>query len=232
MRRVLVVALASAVTLLGCADNDDPASNGATTPAEQPTTEPTPTPKTASPTVTPTPTAQAPSGTTITVAGSQYGDVLFDATGQAIYLFDVEETSQPECYDACAAAWPPVLTEGPPVAAGAVDPALLGVSPRTDGSSQVTYAGHPLYFYAHEGKNEVRCHDVRGFGGLWLAVTPTGLTAPTGPVVTARPLRTTPSPESPSASDRSGSPMIASFASDTSEDLPTRSRLAHTVPAK
>jgi hypothetical protein len=38
----------------------------------------------------------------------------------------------------------------------------------------VTYAGHPLYYYAHEGKTQVLCHDVREFGGLWLAVTPSG----------------------------------------------------------
>jgi len=54
---------------------------------------------------------------------------------------------------------------------------LLGTTPRTDGSTQVTYAGHPLYYYAHEGKNVVTCHNVNEFGGLWLAVTPTGQAA-------------------------------------------------------
>ena len=46
-----------------------------------------------------------------------------------------------------------------------------------DGSTQVTYAGHPLYYYAHEGKNQVTCHNVSEFGGLWLVVTPTGQAA-------------------------------------------------------
>ena len=54
---------------------------------------------------------------------------------------------------------------------------LLGTAKRTDGTTQVTYGGHPLYFYAHEAKNEVKCHNIRGFGGLWLAVTPQGRAA-------------------------------------------------------
>jgi hypothetical protein len=51
---------------------------------------------------------------------------------------------------------------------------LLGTAKRTDDTTQVTYGGHPLYFYAHEAKNEVKCHNIRGFGGLWLVVTPQG----------------------------------------------------------
>jgi len=71
-----------------------------------------------------------------------------------------------------------VLTKAPPTALGAVKQSLLGTTQRTDGNIQVTYGGHPLYFYAHEGKNEVKCHNVEGFGGLWLVVTPAGKEAP------------------------------------------------------
>ena len=117
------------------------------------------------------------SGVTITTAGSDFGEVLFDGTGQAIYLFDKETTSVPDCYGDCAAAWPPVLTEGSAVAGGGTMTDLLGTTPRTDGATQVTYAGHPLYSYAHEGKNVVTCHNVNEFGGLWLVVTPTGQAA-------------------------------------------------------
>lgn len=134
--------------------------------------------KLATPTATsPAPVAAAP-GKVITTADSQFGPMLFDETGQAIYLFDKESSPTPECYDACAVAWPPVLTQGTPVANADVRPDLLGTTPRTDGSMQVTYAGHPLYFYVNEGKNEVRCHNVNGFGGLWLVVTPSGQAAP------------------------------------------------------
>jgi predicted lipoprotein with Yx(FWY)xxD motif len=93
-------------------------------------------------------------------------------------LFDKEATAQPECYDDCAEAWPPVLTEGDPVAAGNVLQGQLGVTQRTDGTTQVLYAGHPLYYYANEGANQVLCHNVREFGGLWLVVTSSGDPAP------------------------------------------------------
>ncbi|MGH8894309.1 MAG: COG4315 family predicted lipoprotein [Actinomycetes bacterium] len=105
---------------------------------------------------------------------SDFGRMLFDGKGQAIYLFDKEETSRPDCYGACAKAWPPVITEGAPKASGMVRPGLLGTTKRTDGAVQVTYDDHPLYYYAHEGPGQVLCHDVSEFGGLWLVVTPSG----------------------------------------------------------
>jgi len=123
------------------------------------------------------PPAGTATSVTITTAGSDFGQVLFDGTGQAIYLFDKETTGVPDCYGDCAVAWPPVLTSGSPVAGAGSMTDLLGTTPRTDGSTQVTYAGHPLYYYAHEGKNVVTCHNVSEFGGLWLAVTPTGQAA-------------------------------------------------------
>ena len=127
-------------------------------------------------------TAESPSaattpGVTIATADSDFGQILFDGTGQAIYLFDKETTSVPDCYGDCAVAWPPVLTSGPPVAGTGTGTDLLSTTPRTDGSTQVTYAGHPLYYYAHEGKNEVTCHNVSEFGGLWLVITPAGQAA-------------------------------------------------------
>jgi predicted lipoprotein with Yx(FWY)xxD motif len=114
----------------------------------------------------------------ITAADSEYGSMLFDERGQAIYLFDRETSDEPACYDDCAEAWPPVLTDGPPEADGDVDPGLLGTTERDDGSVQVTYNGHPLYFYADEAPGEVECHDVDDYDGTWLVVTPDGEAAP------------------------------------------------------
>jgi predicted lipoprotein with Yx(FWY)xxD motif len=105
--------------------------------------------------------------------------MLYDASGQPIYLFDAETTSRPECYGICAKAWPPVLTKGKPRPAGAVEPDLLGTTRRRDGSPPITYAGHPLYFYAHEGKYQVLCHNVTEYGGTWLVVKPNGQPAAT-----------------------------------------------------
>jgi predicted lipoprotein with Yx(FWY)xxD motif len=117
-------------------------------------------------------------GLSVTTADSDYGPMLFDERGQAIYLFDRETAGRPDCYGECAVAWPPVLTAGTPRAAGAVRTDLLGTVARDDGSMQVTYAGHPLYFYAHEKPGQVLCHDVVDFGGRWLVVTPEGAAAP------------------------------------------------------
>lgn len=104
--------------------------------------------------------------------------MLYDASGQAIYLFDAEQTSRPECYGDCAAAWPPVLTDGEPRATTGARANLLGTTRRRDGKTQLTYAGHPLYYYADEGKYEVLCHNIKGFGGTWLVVRPDGDPAP------------------------------------------------------
>jgi predicted lipoprotein with Yx(FWY)xxD motif len=118
-------------------------------------------------------------GTRLVVADSNFGPVLFDAAGQAIYLFDVETSPRPRCYRACAKAWPPVLTQGRPVAGRGARKALLGTTQRTDGTTQVTYDGHPLYFYAHEARHQVKCHDVFMNGGNWYAIASDGNPAPT-----------------------------------------------------
>jgi predicted lipoprotein with Yx(FWY)xxD motif len=113
-------------------------------------------------------------GATITTAGSQYGPVLFDGDERAIYYFDKESSDRSECYGECAAAWPPVLTDGAPEAAQGASKKLLGTTERDDGSTQVTYDGRPLYYYVDDPRGEILCHGVDEFGGLWLAVQPDG----------------------------------------------------------
>jgi predicted lipoprotein with Yx(FWY)xxD motif len=118
--------------------------------------------------------APAAKGTRIQVSNSDYGQILFGGNEQAIYLFDKESGSKSECYGDCAAAWPPVLTKGEPQAVSGTDASLLGTTKRNDGTTQVTYNGHPLYDYAHEGPGQVLCQNVSEFGGLWLVVEPGG----------------------------------------------------------
>jgi predicted lipoprotein with Yx(FWY)xxD motif len=168
MSRLLTIAtVAAGLLIAGCGDDDDDSGSAAgggetaTEAATPPATEP------AAP-------ASAGAGTTIKTADSQFGDVLFDGDDQAIYYFDKESGSKSECYGACAEAWPPVLTEGAPQAGAGAQAGLLGTTQRDDGTTQVTYDGHPLYLYAHEGPGQVTCHDVSEFGGLWLAVQPNG----------------------------------------------------------
>jgi len=161
-----LIAIGSAVGLLlvaGCGGDDDDDS-GEQAAATVEATAPTQTEA----------AAPAAKGSTIKTGDSQFGDVLFDGDDQAIYYFDKESGSKSECYGECAEAWPPVLTKGDPQAGAGVDQSLLGTTQRDDGTTQVTYDGHPLYLYAHEGPNQVTCHDVSEFGGLWLAVQPNG----------------------------------------------------------
>ena len=55
---------------------------------------------------------------------------------------------------------------------------LLGRTTRPDGRKQVTYNGHPLYFYVHDPKGQILCHNVFEFGGDWLVVRKSGNPAP------------------------------------------------------
>lgn len=117
------------------------------------------------------------SGTVITTGDSEFGPMLFDEKKQAIYIWELEESAKAECYGDCAEAWPPVLTDGEPQAAGSVNNKLLGTTKRTDGTTQVTYNDHPLYYYAHEKPGEVKCHNISTHGGLWWVIQPNGIRA-------------------------------------------------------
>lgn len=102
----------------------------------------------------------------------EYEEILFDEFGYTLYRFDKDKGSKSTCYGACAKQWPPLLTEGQPKAY-AVIPEKLGTTRRRDGSTQVTYFGHPLYGFVGD-KNyptgQVRGHDVKAFGGEWYAI--------------------------------------------------------------
>ena len=174
-RAIPLFAILAAFTLAACGGDDEPAAEPADTQATQASAgasekpeRPEDKPKQGNS------GEQARPGTEIVAADSQYGSILFNADDQAIYLFDKESSPRSECYGACAAAWPPVLTEGEPQAGSGVDQKLLGTTKRDDGTTQVTYAGKPLYYYVDDPPGQVLCHNVEEFGGLWLVVEPSG----------------------------------------------------------
>jgi predicted lipoprotein with Yx(FWY)xxD motif len=112
---------------------------------------------------------------TLTVRGSNWGRILFDTRGRALYAFTRDPRGRSACSGACAAAWPPYLLRGRIRAGEGVRPSLLGTTRRRDGRRQVTYAGRPLYYYVGDRRpGEVRCQNVFGFGGLWLVMRPNG----------------------------------------------------------
>jgi predicted lipoprotein with Yx(FWY)xxD motif len=114
--------------------------------------------------------ASSMDGTKISVRGSDYGRMLWAPERQAIYMFENDKPDKSRCYGECAKDWPPVLAKGKPRAGRGVDPELLGTTKRRNGNKQVTYAGRPLYTYAHEGRGDVFCHDVELNGGYWWAL--------------------------------------------------------------
>ncbi len=127
-------------------------------------------------------TAAAPpataAGTKVTVRGSEFGKMIWGPKRHAVYAFELDGRRRPRCYGKCAAAWPPVYTKGKPRAGKGVRKSLLGSVRRRGGRRQVTYAGKPLYYYAHEGPGEVLCHNVHLNGGLWWVLGPSGKRRP------------------------------------------------------
>ncbi len=116
-------------------------------------------------------------GARVKVVGSDYGRVIADGRGEALYLFDKEDAGRAECYGPCAKAWPPVLTKGKPQGGGGAKQGLLGTTRRDNGGLQVTYAGQPLYYYVEDSPGTILCQDVEEFGGTWLVVKPSGKAA-------------------------------------------------------
>jgi predicted lipoprotein with Yx(FWY)xxD motif len=118
----------------------------------------------------------APAAATIAVANnSKLGPILVDGSGMTVYLFVADTGTSSTCYSSCAAVWPPVLTTGAPVAGSGANMSLLGTTTRTDGKVEVTYAGHPLYYFVQDKvAGDATGQGVDGFGGLWWVMSASG----------------------------------------------------------
>jgi len=110
----------------------------------------------------------------LSVRSTQYGKALFGPTGKVLYVFGADRGSTSHCYGVCAKAWPPLLTTAKPLAGRGVQAKLLGTTRRTDGTLQVTYNHHPLYYYEADKRGKVMCQHARMHGGLWLVIKPNG----------------------------------------------------------
>jgi predicted lipoprotein with Yx(FWY)xxD motif len=111
-------------------------------------------------------------GTVVTTSMDGSVTYLTDADGRALYLFTNDTPGTSSCTGDCLTAWPVLLTEGEPVAGSGVDAALLGTTTRDDGSTQVTYADWPLYFFAGDaGPGDLAG---QGINGVWFVVSPSG----------------------------------------------------------
>jgi predicted lipoprotein with Yx(FWY)xxD motif len=113
-------------------------------------------------------------GARLSVHSTEYGKAVFGPSGKVLYVFGADHRSTSRCYGVCATAWPPLLTSGAPLAGSGVDPKLLGTTKRKDGQLQVTYDGHPLYYYSADKVGKVMCQHANMHGGLWLIIKPNG----------------------------------------------------------
>ena len=103
------------------------------------------------------------------------GMALVDGQGRALYLWEADKHGTSTCSGACAAAWPAVTVSNAPLAGSGVDKALLGMVKRADGTEQVTYNGHPLYYYAGDtGPGTAKGQGSKDFGASWYVLSAKG----------------------------------------------------------
>jgi predicted lipoprotein with Yx(FWY)xxD motif len=130
----------------------------------------------------------------ITTKAGSAGTFLTDGSGRTVYLWVKDGTGSSACSGACAALWPPVTTGGSPTASGSAKASDLGTITRSDGAKQVTYGGHPLYYYAGDsGAGQTNGQGTDSFGAKWWLVAPAGTsitttgsgTAPSAPASSA-----------------------------------------------
>jgi predicted lipoprotein with Yx(FWY)xxD motif len=160
----------------------------------------------------------------VRVGHTKIGNVLVDGQGRTLYTFSKDTGAMSTCNGACASIWLPVTTSGSPKAGAGVSAAKLGTSKRSDGSTQVTWAGHPLYRYSGDSQpGQTAGQGLNAFGGVWHVVSvkrahkpahkqaaavhatapvhhaPAPAPAPAATPVTPKPMHSTPAPMHPAA---------------------------------
>ena len=162
---------AAAIGLLAAA-----CSSSSSSPASSATSSPAASPATA---YASSPASVGPASTTAAISlhaiSGIPGKALVGSSGRAIYLFEADKSGTSACTGACAAAWPPVTVTGTPQAGSGVNQALLGTIKRSDGTTQVTYNGHPLYFFAGDtAAAAAHGQGLNQFGAKWYVMNATG----------------------------------------------------------
>jgi predicted lipoprotein with Yx(FWY)xxD motif len=111
----------------------------------------------------------------IGTARGPHGTYLTGASGRALYMWVGDSNQASSCSGDCAAMWPPVIATARPAPASGVSAARLSTILRSDGSEQVSYRGHPLYYYAADaGPGTTRGEGSDSFGARWWLVAPSG----------------------------------------------------------
>jgi predicted lipoprotein with Yx(FWY)xxD motif len=166
---LIAVLGASALLAAGCGSSGK--SSSATSAASA---YPTASETTSSATAT---TPASGGATTVTVKqASKLGTILAAGSKKlTVYMFEGDKGASSSCSGACASVWPPVTTSGAPSASGAASSSVLGTITRSDGTTQITYKGHPLYFFARDkDSGDAYGQGVKGFGADWYVLAPSG----------------------------------------------------------
>jgi predicted lipoprotein with Yx(FWY)xxD motif len=112
---------------------------------------------------------------TVKTASSPLGRILVDARGRTLYLFEKDKRGRSACAGTCATYWPPLQAQGKPTAGRGTKQSLVGSTLRADGTTQVTYAGHPLYRFLLDTKpGQTKGQDLHDFGAGWYVLSPAG----------------------------------------------------------
>ena len=112
---------------------------------------------------------------TVKTRHGKLGTFLVGGNGRTLYLFEKDKTSKSTCTGQCAQFWPPLITSGKAKAAGRARGSLLGTTRRGDGRLQVTYKGHPVYYFSQDAKpGDTMGQDFSAFGAKWYVVAPSG----------------------------------------------------------
>jgi predicted lipoprotein with Yx(FWY)xxD motif len=112
---------------------------------------------------------------TVGISNTGIGQILVNSQGRTLYLFKADQGTKSACTGACAGAWPPLLVTGKPTVGSRVNTSLLGTTPRPEGTTQLTYNGHPLYLFAQDQKaGETNGQGVSAFGAAWFALNSAG----------------------------------------------------------
>ena len=114
-------------------------------------------------------------GAKVAIGKTSLGRILVDGKGITLYDFAKDKGTTSTCYGACAALWPPLVTKGKPVAGPGVRASLLGTTKRTDGKLEVTYGGHPLYYFVTDrNPGQTTGQGVNQFGAPWWVISAAG----------------------------------------------------------
>ena len=121
------------------------------------------------------PAAAGSGAASVTLAQTGLGTILADGTGRTLYVFEADNGTASACDGACAGEWPPLTTTDPPIADPGVSASKLGTTTRADGTTEVTYNGHPLYTFAGDSApGQTTGEGSDDFGAEWHVVSAAG----------------------------------------------------------